>query len=309
MIGAKMTTPNLQDVDLRLLRVFQSVARHRGLSAAQEDLGVSQATISNQLKQLEMRLGLRLCDRGRGGFALTHEGRVVLEAARNLFHSIESFRGTIGTTRGELIGDVHFGTVDAMWTNRTLNLHAGIADFADQAPKVLLSTEIAAPQDLFQGLAEDRHHLILAPTPQLPSRFVGQLAFCERQSLYCGLDHPLFDRAPEDITLAEVRAAPYAARSYMQGWVSPLKTPFNIMAETSHMESLAILILSGRYIGYLPSHFAKSWEESGQMRRLVDDQASYDEPFFLAYRRKETYRAVEMLFNCIRRRIEKVEGP
>ncbi|NIQ95002.1 MAG: LysR family transcriptional regulator, partial [Desulfuromonadales bacterium] len=122
--------------------------------------------------QLETRLGLRLCDRGRGGFALTHEGRVVLEAARNLFHSIESFRGTIGTTRGELIGDVHFGTVDAMWTNRTLNLQAGIADFADRAPKVLLSTEIAAPQDLFQGLAEDRYHLILAPTQRLPSKFV-----------------------------------------------------------------------------------------------------------------------------------------
>ena len=50
---------NIQDVDLRLLRVFQSVARHRGLSAAQEDLGVTQATISNQLTQLEHRLGFR----------------------------------------------------------------------------------------------------------------------------------------------------------------------------------------------------------------------------------------------------------
>jgi DNA-binding transcriptional LysR family regulator len=66
------------------------------------------------------------------------------------------------------------------------------------------------------------------------------------------------------------------------------------------MESLAILILSGRYIGYLPTHFAKSWERRGQMKRLLDRQASYDEQFFLAYRKKETHRAVEVFFECIR---------
>lgn len=303
-----MVRPSLQDVDLRLLRVFQSVARHRGLSAAQQDLGVSQATISNQLKQLENRLGLRLCERGRGGFALTNEGRVVLEASRNLFHSIENFRGTIGTTRGELMGDLHFGTVDAMWTNRALNLHEGIAAFADQAPKVTLCTDIAAPQDLIQGLAEDRYHLILAPASQLPAKFVGQVIFSERQSLYCGRGHPLFPRDPLAVTVEEVMTCPYAARAYMEGWLGPLNAPFNRMAETSHMESLAILILSGRYIGYLPTHFAENWQQTGQMMLLLDAQASYDEQFYLAYRKRETYRAVEILFNCIRESTNRAAG-
>ena len=269
---------------------------------------MSQATISNQLKQLENRLGLRLCERGRGGFSLTHEGRVVLEASRNLFHSIESFRGTIGTARGELMGDIHFGTVDAMWTNRALNLHGGIAAFADQAPKVTLCTEIAAPQDLFQGLAEDRYHLILAPAPRLPSKFVGKAIFSERQSLYCGFGHPLFARGPKKATVEEVVSYPYAARSYMEGWLGPLKMPFKRMAETSHMESLAILILSGRYIGYLPTHFAENWEQTHQMIRLLDAQASYDEQFYLAYRKRETYRAVEILFNCIRQNTDGTTG-
>jgi DNA-binding transcriptional LysR family regulator len=291
---------NIQDVDLRLLRVFQSVARHRGLSAAQEDLGVTQATISNQLTQLENRLGFRLCERGRGGFTLTDEGRVVLEASRNLFRSIENFRGTVGNTRGELIGEIHFGTVDAMWTNQTLSLHRGIAEFAARAPKVTLHTDIAAPQDLLQGLAENRYHLVLAPSQHLPARFRGQALFKERQSLYCGRDHPLFLCESSRVDSEAVLQAPYAARSYMEGWLGPLMTPLNRMAVTSHMESLAILILSGRYIGYLPTHFAESWENRGQMKRLLDRQASYDEQFFLAYRKKETHRAVEVFFECIR---------
>ena len=292
--------PNIQDVDLRLLRVFQSVVRHRGLTAAQQELGVTQATISTQLTQLESRLGFRLCDRGRGGFQLTDEGRIVLEAARNLFRSIDNFRGTIGNTRGELTGEVHFGMVDAMWSNGELNLKDGLAEFAKRTPKVTFHLEIASPQDLLLGLAEDRYHLILAPMRQLPPRLEGQAIFQERQSLYCGSGHPFFERANAMTDPDEIAQAAYAARSYMGGWSGPLKPTLNTRAVVSQMESLAILILSGQYIGYLPTHFAANWEEIGQMKRLLDSEASYDEQIFLAYRSKEINRAVTILFDCIR---------
>jgi DNA-binding transcriptional LysR family regulator len=35
-----------------------------------------------------------------------------------------------------------------------------------------------------------------------------------------------------------------------------------------HVEAFALLILSGRYIGFLPEHYAAIWEEKGEMRRL-----------------------------------------
>ena len=65
----------LHGVDLRLLRIFQAVVRFNGFSAAQEPLGITQATISAHMKQLEGRLGLRLCERGRSGFYLTDYGK------------------------------------------------------------------------------------------------------------------------------------------------------------------------------------------------------------------------------------------
>ena len=108
--------PSLADVDLRLLRVYQAVVRNRGLANAQDELGVTQATISNQLSQLEMRLGMRLCERGRSGFSLTEDGRLIFDASQNLFRSIDNFRSVVGSVRGELTGEVHFGTADAMWS-------------------------------------------------------------------------------------------------------------------------------------------------------------------------------------------------
>ena len=72
MIPPKLTTP-----DLGLLRVFVTVVHSGGFSAARTELNVSQPTISMKISDLEARLGMRLCERGRAGFKLTAEGQLV----------------------------------------------------------------------------------------------------------------------------------------------------------------------------------------------------------------------------------------
>ncbi len=120
----RIPTRSLGAAELRLLRVFASVVQHGGFSAAQSALGMTQATISTHMRHLEERLALRLCSRGRGGFQLTDEGRLVYEATLELFGSLEKFQSRIGEAQGELSGNLSFGTVDAMITNRDLDLQA-----------------------------------------------------------------------------------------------------------------------------------------------------------------------------------------
>ncbi|WP_243747190.1 LysR family transcriptional regulator [Yersinia pestis] len=61
-------------MDLRLLRVFKAVVDCGGMSAAELELNISLSTISKHIKDLEQRLGLTLCQRGREGFAVTERG-------------------------------------------------------------------------------------------------------------------------------------------------------------------------------------------------------------------------------------------
>ncbi|TIV43363.1 MAG: LysR family transcriptional regulator, partial [Mesorhizobium sp.] len=70
--------------DLHLFRVFESVVRNGGISAAQMELSLSQPTVSNHLTALEQRLGVKLCERGRRGFSLTEEGRRVYEISTEI---------------------------------------------------------------------------------------------------------------------------------------------------------------------------------------------------------------------------------
>lgn len=51
-------------VELRVLRYFLAVARMQSISAAAEELHITQPTLSRQLMELEEELGAKLFDRG-----------------------------------------------------------------------------------------------------------------------------------------------------------------------------------------------------------------------------------------------------
>lgn len=298
--------PSLSDVDLRLLRVFHAVVQNNGFAAAQEELGISPSNISIQISQLETRLGVRLCERGRKGFRLTEQGRLVFEASSNLFRAVESFRGLVGSVRGQLVGEIHFGFVDAVVTNRPQNLELALAEFADLAPEVVLNLDISSPQELLQGVAEDRYHVVLTPVlgGSNPSCELHPV-FGEKQSLYVGHRHPLFARADADIDVEEVIDAPFVGRTYMRDWEAPVGRRFSEQAVTAHMECSALLILSGRYIGYLPTHYAQSWVDAGEMRPLLDERFSYSDQFDVVHRRDERNQAVLLFIECLLRQLGK----
>jgi DNA-binding transcriptional LysR family regulator len=298
MAQRKTGTP-FAPTDLRLLRIFQAVVRHEGFAAAQNELGISPGTISNHIAQLEARFGVRLCERGRKGFSLTDEGVRIHEAAENLLRSIENFSSIVGSVRGELTGTVHFGTVDAMYTNTDLQLQKALAKFNELAPRVQIHLEIASPQDLLQRLLDGRYSLILTPIDDAHPSLTAVPLFEEKQLLCCGAQHELFKISDSELTPNQLQQFQYAARTYAKDNAGPSNLSFQNAASTSHMESLAILILSGRYVGFLPSHFAAPFVERGEMRSLLPNSTSFIDTFYLAYRKDERNRAMKLLFRCL----------
>jgi LysR family transcriptional regulator, transcriptional activator for bauABCD operon len=291
-------TPVFSPSDLRLLRIFQAVVRNEGFAAAQEELGITAGTISNHIIHLEARFAVRLCERGRKGFSLTPDGTRILEAAENMLRSIDNFSSAVASVRGELTGIVHLGTVDAMHTNTEAPLEKAIAQFSTLAPKVTLHVEIASPQDLLQRLLDGRYSLILTPIEEFHPSVAATPLYTEEQKLYCGSTHALFKKA-KALTVDEVKAHPYVARTYMKGSNPSRDDQFNHRAMTSHMEAIAILINSGHYLGYLPEHFARAFVKQRIMTSLLDEQLAYFDTFHLVNRKDERNRSTQALKNCL----------
>ena len=285
-MATALSGPAISDIELRLLRVFRAVVDRGGLSAAQVQLGLGLATISKHLSDLELRLGMRLCARGHEKFRLTEQGEVVYAATLELFASIEHLRQQVGSARQEMIADITLGMADGIVTDTKPPVVRAIAELRRLAPRVTLRIVVSSPDDIEVGLLNGRLTLGVIPQyQQLPGLEYTPL-YEETSDLYCGDSHPLFRRADRTIGPDELASQAYVGRGYVE---SPTKVVVSQgltqAAIAWQVEGVALLILSGGYIGFLPEHYAAEWCSAGRMRALLGGELRYTTPFCLARRR------------------------
>ncbi len=73
---------------LNALRAFEAAGRHLSFTRAAEELSVTQAAISHQVRKLEERLGTRLFERHGRGLELTDTGGMYLPFLRQAFDMV-----------------------------------------------------------------------------------------------------------------------------------------------------------------------------------------------------------------------------
>jgi len=277
---------NLSEGDIRLLKVFSKVVEAGGFSAAQIELNVSQSTISTHMSALEQRLGLRLCQRGRAGFRLTEKGQLIYQASQRLFASLKEFRTEAGAVRNRLVGSLDIGIVDNLITNPNSRLHEAVTSFNARAPEVQISVHVTSPTELERAVLDGRFDLGLGACGRHSPYLAYEDVFEECQMLYCGRGHPLFARASE-IGVADLKNQQFVRRAY----AAPNNFPAGLSMESTAvgdlMESVALFVLAGRYIGFLPQHYAQHWVERDMMRALLERKLGYQNPIYLATRKTE----------------------
>ncbi|WP_377811822.1 LysR family transcriptional regulator (plasmid) [Azospirillum sp. A29] len=259
----------ISDADIRLLRVFRTVVECGGFSAAEVELNISRAAISQHMADLERRLGLTLCWRGRAGFRLTEEGRLAYEASLRLLASTESFRSEINTVHRRLRGELNIGITDNLVTMPQMRVTHALRGLKQLAPEVRVNIRMIPPNEIERGVLDGQLHVGVVPVRRGLPGLVGLPLYQEESLLYCGDGHPLFDRAggeamPGAVTREDVEAADAVAPTQAQ-----LPHELNNTATATDREGVAFLILTGCYVGFLPIHYARQWVERGMMRALL----------------------------------------
>ncbi len=250
-----------------------------GFSAAQIVLNVSQSTISTQMADLEARLGFKLCRRGRSGFSLTDDGRAVYQAARELFQGCEGFVAKVNERRGSLSGELRIAVADSLIGNPDFRIDVIVDRLRGSMPDVSLILSVADPLEIEQQVLEQRVHTGIHTFPNHAPGLRYIKLFSERQTMYCGHGHALFDHA-DTTTVADVEDHDYAARTYYGGSLRAGGfRPKISSAKCTSMEGVSTLILSGRFLGHLPWQVAARWVEEGRMRAILPDRLSYDAIF------------------------------
>ncbi|TDQ38169.1 LysR family transcriptional regulator [Thiopseudomonas denitrificans] len=256
------------DFDLRLLRIFKVVVESGGFSAAESTLGITKSAISQHMSDLEKRLGLRLCQRGRAGFSLTDEGAEVLQATNSLLLSIEDFRSEINQLNKQLKGVLNIGMVNNLVTQPQMLISQALSRLQEKSDGVKIDISMSTPSEITKGLFDGRLHVGVIPWTTSLSGLEYRLLYEERFNLYCSHDHPLAQhKGPIDRGMI-LEANAVVPNYPMTEQAVAMHKFLNCTATASDREGIAFLIMTGAYIGFLPTHYAANWLSKGEMQEL-----------------------------------------
>lgn len=258
----------IYDVDLKLLRCFCAIVEEGSFTAAQATLNLSQSVLSEHLKSLEIRLGTRLCQRGPKGFKLYREGEIVYQAAKELFASIERFKQRASTINEGAYGELVVGIQDGIVDNPSARIAEAIERFTDYYPNIRFKIEIMLGFQMAGRVADGLVHVGVGLVTDQFEQLKFERLFDEVTLLCCGRTHPLFDVPDSIITTEQLASSAYCNRGHLEDiYPAPNNHYFKTFGDIGHgAHAKLALILSGRNIGFVPEHVAKSHIEAGALR-------------------------------------------
>src|SRR6266571_5488757 len=144
----------IQDpVEIRHLRYFLAVAGAGSFSRAADRLGISQPSVSQQMRDLEAGLRVSLFQRRGKRILLTSAGLIFQEHARVLLRGLENLLQELSSEPGQLRGALHLGVVPIL--NVALAPHL-LGPFAAAHPGISLTVEEISSTEIETALEEGR---------------------------------------------------------------------------------------------------------------------------------------------------------
>lgn len=273
--------PPVSDTDLRLLRVFKAVVDNGGFAASEVALNKSRSAISVDISSLERRFGVRLCERGRSGFALTAEGEAVYEAVTGLLDDLERFSARIAATARQLSGRVTLAVIDNIGSIAAEPMIAAIRAFRTRHPGVQLSIQSGSASEVERAVLDRTANVGISVLPRLLPELETRSLFLEDQLLYCGRAHPLFGLAEAELTPDRVSAHPIVSLPPRDPAAHPALSGLVRGAQADNLDCLILVILAGVDLGFLPPHYARRWVEAGELRAIRPDRYHLQSAFHL----------------------------
>lgn len=145
------------------MRSFLSVAQHEHISKAAGELHLTQGAVTQQVRNFERALGIRLLERVGRGVRLTDAGRSLAASCRGAMRAIDLVGESAQAIKTLETGSLHVG---ASPTCATYYLPAFLGEFMRDHPTVQLEVTVAPSQDVNErvragvldcGMIEGRH--------------------------------------------------------------------------------------------------------------------------------------------------------
>lgn len=242
-------------MELRLLNYFRVVCEELHFTRAAERLGISQPTLSQQIRLLEGRLDTTLFLRVGKKIELTPAGSILLEHANQAFLEIERAEEKIEELKGLNRGQLRIGS------SGNHLLYGPLLSFHKKYPKIKLSVYDLTSEDIVQKVHNSALDVGAIFLPVHHEHLQTIPLFSSELSVAVSYDHQFADR--DHIHMEELQFHPtfllpehYLLRQTIDTHCFKLGFTLNPIVELSDIYSLVRMTLLHNGITIVPKIYA-----------------------------------------------------
>lgn len=164
-----------QNVELRHLRYFVAVAEERHFSRAAEKLQMAQPPLSQQIRQLEHLVGVRLFERNHHSVMLTNAGQLFLEDAVRILEQVDQALVRMQQAQHGQVGRLDIGFVNNAVATETF-LPDVLAVYHQRFPAVEVRLREMHPETQLKALQKQQIQVgFVASFQSVPAEFEAEV--------------------------------------------------------------------------------------------------------------------------------------
>ncbi len=188
-------------LDTHQLNIFLVAAETLNFSRAAERLHLSQPSITQHIRSLEVHFGLPLFIRSGHRLALTEAGSALVPLAREMVMLSVRTDEIIGSLKGEVHGELIVG---CSTTPGKYILPRILSNFMKKYPRVSATCTISSRRNAVQMLCDGKVHIAFAGVPEFNPDIEFRKFISEPVVLIASKDHPWAEKGEiEPINLME----------------------------------------------------------------------------------------------------------
>lgn len=256
---------------LEYYKVFYYVAKYRSLTAAAEQLAISQPAVSQAVKMLENGVGTKLFIRTSRGVRLTTEGEILARYVSKGYEQIELGEKKLAQMLDLEIGELRIGASDM-----TLRFYLlpYLEQFHEQHPGIKVTVSNAPTPETLDSLLEGKIDFGVVSTPfdgapgieavrvkEIEDIFIGGLKFRSYKNRM--LDLQEVERLP--IISLEKKTS---TRKFMDAFLEENGVELNPEFELATSDMIVQFTLRNMGIGCIMREFAEEYLETGRLFAL-----------------------------------------
>jgi DNA-binding transcriptional LysR family regulator len=246
---------------LNSLLVFHEVAKHKSFSKAAEGLFISQPAVTKHIRNLELKVGMGLVQRGKRGFALTDFGKILFKYTQKISSHLMEIENVLGNFQKDHHGLLKIGTTESYSKCLMPKLLSG---FQNSFPSIKIALDVGNSEEIEKSLSTYRNDLALIGVTKVSSKFESVPFLEEELVLIVSPVHPLTRRRA--VSLKELEGYPLIIRAKGSTTRRILLQAFKVLD-----------IYPSLLIEAASSEFIKQWVSEGKgvsviVKRTVEDE-------------------------------------